>query len=448
MAQPGIDPLPLTEILMPADQAAVADAVRQAAEQAMPLYPIGGGTSLDYGASPGEPGPGLSLTGLCRLVDYPARDLTITVEAGMTIADVARRLAAERQRLPIDVPWPQRATVGGVVASCPAGPRQYRWGSIRDYVIGIRAVDGLGTAFSGGGRVVKNAAGYDLCRLLTGSLGTLGAIVEVTLMVKPMPETSALVACGVPDWETAERLLAGLVQTRTLPAAIELLAGPAWQLDPDLGSLPQSCVGRLAVGLEGTLSEVEWMVPQLQEEWARAGVGASTVLQGPSADQLWERLTQFPNPGEIHEGDSPIFAAREGDSPIFAARKLGQSPDAPLVVRVQVLPGQTVATIESLLRLDPGSSILAHAGNGMILARLSLAIDRAVAGIDGQLRPEVAAQGGSVVVLSRPAGAALGRQTIWGPPRPDHALMQSIKNQFDPKDVLNRGRFIFVSPNR
>jgi hypothetical protein len=127
---------------------------------------------------------------------------------------------------------------------------------------------------------------------------------------------------------------------------------------------------------------------------------------------------------------------------------LGQSPDPPLVVRVQVLPGQTVATIESLLRLDPGSSILAHAGNGMILARLSLAIDRAVAGIDGQLRPEVAAQGGSVVVLSRPAGAALGRQTIWGPPRPDHALMQSIKNQFDPKDVLNRGRFIFVSPNR
>ncbi len=321
---PSVDPLPLAEILAPPDQAAVADAVRRAAQQATPVYPIGGGTSLDYGAAPDEPGLGLSLAGLSRLVDYPVRDLTITVEAGMTIADLARRLAAQRQRLPIDVPQPQRATVGGVVASCPPGPRQYRCGGIRDYVIGIRAVDGLGTVFCGGGRVVKNAAGYDLCRLLTGSLGTLGVILEVTLMVKPKPETSALVACSLPDWETAEQILASLVRTRTLPAAIELLAGPAWQLDPDLGSLPPSCVGRLVVGLEGTLAEVEWMIQQLQEEWARAGIGSSIVLQGQGADRLWERLTEFPGSGEAagSEGDSP--RPTSGWCP--AARKPGQSP--------------------------------------------------------------------------------------------------------------------------
>ena len=156
-----IDNLPLADTLTPADQDGVAAAVRGAWQEGKPLYPIGGGTQLAYGARPAEPGLGLSLAGLNRVIDYPARDLTITVEAGVTIAELAGRLAAERQRLPVDVPFPAQATVGGAVALNAAGPRQFRWGTLRDYVIGVRAIDGSGTAFSAGGRVVKNAAGYN-----------------------------------------------------------------------------------------------------------------------------------------------------------------------------------------------------------------------------------------------------------------------------------------------
>ena len=104
----------------------------------------------------------------------------------------AEVLAAENQRLPIDVPAEEQATLGGVIATNWNGPRWYGQGSVRDYLIGVAAVDGHGTRFRGGGRVVKNVAGYDLCKLLTGSLGTLAILTEVTLKVKPIPEKTAL----------------------------------------------------------------------------------------------------------------------------------------------------------------------------------------------------------------------------------------------------------------
>ena len=116
----------------------------------------------------------LSLAKLNRVIDYPAADMTITVEAGMTIAELNRQLAAGRQWLPVDVPWPDRATVGGAIAVNAAGPRRYAYGTMRDYLLGFTAVDGTGMTFSGGGRVVKNAAGYNMCRLMAGSLGHAG----------------------------------------------------------------------------------------------------------------------------------------------------------------------------------------------------------------------------------------------------------------------------------
>jgi len=413
-------PLPLVEVAQPGDPAAVAELVQRAHRAGTPLYPIGGGTNLGYGVRPTEPGLGLSLAGLKRIVDYPARDLTITVQAGLTIAALAKRLAGEGQRLPVDVPHPEQATVGGIVAASPIGPRHYRWGTIRDYVIGLSAVDGLGTCFSAGGRVVKNAAGYDLCRLLTGSLGTLGVITQVTLMVKPLPETSALLACDVSGFDAAENLLAGLVHTKVQPSAIELVAGSAWKEDSLLGPLSDSRSVRLVVGLEGTLAEVEWMVHQLQEEWRRAGAVSTVTLRGLRADPVWDRLAEFPWQAQGANG---------------AAR---------LVVQIHVLPGCVVDAVRSVLETDPGASVLAHAGGGVIQARLDLKPEAAPAVLKGRLRPALARSGGSLVVLRQPEGAGLSREAVWGPPRPTHPVMQAIKDQFDPKGILNRGRFVFA----
>ncbi|MGQ9574379.1 MAG: FAD-binding oxidoreductase [Thermoguttaceae bacterium] len=416
--------LPLRELLHPADEAGVAAAVRTAYEKALPVYPIGGGTQLDWGARPTEPGVGLALAGLNQIVDYPARDLTITVQAGLTLAALAKRLGAQGQRLPVEVPQPEQATLGGIVATCPPGPRQYRWGSIRDYVIGLRAVDGTGQVFSAGGRVVKNAAGYDLGRLLTGSLGTLGVITQVTLMLRPLPETSALASCNVPDFDTAERLLAGLVHTRTLPSAIELLAGPAWREDPLLGPAADPPGLRLVVGLEGTLAEVEWMIGQLHKEWHQAGAACAVTLRGLRADPLWQRLTEFP------------------------AQNASGSVPGTIAVQIHVLPGCVVAAIGRVLEIDPAATIAAHAGAGIIRAVLNLGPKDLASVLDGRLRPMLSAIGGLVVVRREPPGMTLGWQTVWGPPRTVQVLMQAIKDRFDPKGILNRGRFVFAPPGR
>jgi len=428
--------LPLTETATPADEAAAAEVVEAAYRAGTPVYPIGGGTGLGYGARPATPGLGLSLAGMTEVIDYPSRDLTITAQAGITIEALAARLATQGQRLPVDIPQAARATLGGAVACSPSGARRYGWGTMRDYVIGLSAVDGRGRPFSGGGRVVKNAAGYNLCRLMTGSLGTLGVITQVTLMVKPQPEASALVACEVPDLDMAERLLAGMVRTETLPAAIELLTGPAWQ---DLGTHEQKkgispiCAkhppGRsaanwtyplfLLVGLEGTAAEVEWQIRQLHKEWQAAGVASPVTISGPQAAALWHRLTEFPA-----EAGEPGAAT-------------------PLVVRVGVLPDAVVTIVGRLLEMDPSCSMQAHAGDGVIVARPSWEPGAMGTGLKRRLRPAVTGAAGHLVVMSCPAEANLARESVWGPAGDGAAVMRAIKEQFDPKNILNPGRFVY-----
>jgi len=408
--------LPTKDTLHPATQDEIAAAVREACESGTPLYPVGGGTSLDFGLPPKAQGRGLSLAKLDRIVDYPARDMTVTVEAGVTMKSLADLLAKERQRLPVDVPQADRATIGGVIATNWNGPRRFGEGALRDFVIGIHAVDGRGLPFKGGGRVVKNVAGYDFCKLLTGSLGTLGVIDQVTLRLKPVPDQSALVACSLPDAAAADRHLAALVTSKTTPTAIELLAGPAWQDDAALAALNHSSASRLylVVGLEGTGKEVEFMIRQLSAEWKELGI-ESTLLVGEAA-ALWHRHIEIP-----------------------------AAVDSPLVHKASVVPSFVTAVIAAARRLDPDCSIQAHAGNGIVLIQMSTfpaqGLSRALV---GELQPVAAAHHGQVVVLANPSGAEMTHQSVWGVTDSPLDLMTAVKRHFDPKDILNRGRFVYV----
>ncbi len=400
--------LPLLKTVTPADEAAVARAVREAYEAGTPVYPIGGGTRLDYGARPNAPGLGLSLARLDGVIDHAVDDMTITVEAGITVAKLAKRLAAQRQRLPVDVRRPSQSTLGGVVARGAAGPRRYAFGTIRDYVIGLRAVDGRGTAFGGGGRVVKNAAGYNLCRMMAGSLGTLGVITRVTLMVRPLPGASALVACDVEDFDAAEKLLAGLVHSQTRPTAVELLAGPARQDTPGMTAMPSASVARLCVGFEGSELDVQWMVEQISDEWRPLGVKSTMAVGAGEADRLWDWLSDFP-----------------------------------AQIQIGVLPGAAVEVTRRLLQLDVACSVQAHAGDGLIHVALP-PLEPGEFGplLDAQIRPLVAQNGGNVVVTSWPDGAELTRRDIWGPPGAGATVARALKDRFDPKGLLNPGRFL------
>src|SRR5205814_7557519 len=199
----GFGPIPVVE---PVTVAEVSGVVRRAAQEGQAIYPLGGRTMLDLGLPPGRPGLAVSTTALSQVIDYPARDMTITVQAGITLARLQELLRAENQRLPVDVPQSERATLGGALAVNVSGPRRYGFGTFRDYVIGITVVNDEGHEAKAGGRVVKNVAGYDLCKLHIGALGTLGIITQVTLKLKPRPEEQALLTLGC-DSDAVEPLL-------------------------------------------------------------------------------------------------------------------------------------------------------------------------------------------------------------------------------------------------
>jgi len=408
------DRLPLLETHTPATVEELTQLVRDAADRQLALYPMGGGSSLELGLPAKRPGFGVSLTGLADTIDYPARDLTITAQAGVSLATLQATLAGEGQRLPIDAPSAEVATLGGLIATNFSGPSRFGHGTMRDHLIGIRAVDGRGVPFAGGGRVVKNVAGYDLCKLLTGSLGTLAIITEVTLKLKPLPPAHLLLACTPRDLAHAERLLAQLITSRVTPFAVELLAGPAWESPPGLFGTGSSPI-RLVVGLEGTETEVNWMRRQLQAEWSAAEVGETTELSGADYAAAWQQLVDFPKP--LH---------------------------APLVLKLTATPSRVTWLVEQIQTASPTVSIQAHAGNGILIARFaefpSEGLSRLLA---GELKPAAARAHGAVTILSNPSGSEMTPHSVWGATDVPFWLMKQVKQAFDPFDILNPGRFVY-----
>jgi glycolate oxidase FAD binding subunit len=311
------------------------------------------------------------------------------------------------------VPNADKATIGGVIATNWNGPRRYSQGPLRDFVIGIEAVDGNGLLMHGGGRVVKNVAGYDFCKLLSGSFGTLGIITQVTLKVRPIPERAAWLACSVDDPNKAEKMLAALQQSAVTPAAIELLSGPAWQNQPavaDLKLQPKSLA--LIVLLEGTTAEVLWMKDTLRREWRDAGLMNQLMQDG--CGEPWPQIIEF----SAHE-------------------------DNPLTVLASVTPSGVLPFVAACRKWDTDCSVLAHAGNGSVFVRFAKFPEKGLSQLlMGELQPAAAAHQGHVVILNAPPGTDVTHQSMWGGEAP-LGLMTAVKRRFDPLDLLNRGRFVY-----
>ena len=406
------DQLPIEEIERPQDQGELVQCVQTCYQQGLAMYPLGGETALGFGLMPQDQGIGVSLNGINRIVDFPARDLTVTVEAGVTLASLSSTLAEEGLCLPVHVSKAAIATVGGMVATNANGPGRYGFGTVRDYVIGIHAVDGTGTAFQGGGRVVKNVAGYDLCKLLTGSLGTLAVISQLTFKLKPVPQKWVSLICQLPDWETAESCLAALVHSEATPVAVELLAGPTQS--EAVTAVAEDGVAVLAVCCCGTEPEVDWMQQQLQQEWQSQGLSAH-VLVSAEHDALWEDLVEFPAAG----------------------------PHA-LALQASLVPSGVIDFVREVQAIDPQASILAHAGNGLVVVKMPELPEAGLTEVVvRKLQPLARRSQGNVVVLSAEGATDLSHRCVWGGTEMPFDLMARIKERFDPKNLLNPGRFVY-----
>jgi len=183
-----VDGLTPQAAVAPASYEQVAEVMGYAHAEELAVIPWGGGAHIHTGNVPARYDIALSLSRLNAVVEHEPADLTTTVQAGMTLSELQGRLGAAGQLLPLDPPGGERATIGGILAANASGPWRHAFGSARDMTIGLRVVTAEGRITRAGGRVVKNVAGYDLCKLYVGSLGTLGVIVEATFKLAPLPQ--------------------------------------------------------------------------------------------------------------------------------------------------------------------------------------------------------------------------------------------------------------------
>ncbi len=402
--------LPLVQSLQPGTVEELAGLVEQAYEQSVPMYPLGGQTALHYGLPAKTDGWGISTEKLNRVIDFPVKDLTLTVETGITIQALADMLANEGLMLPLDVPQQSQATLGGVIATNCNGPRRFGYGTVRDYVIGIQAVNGKGQLFHGGGRVVKNVAGYDFCKLLTGSMGTLGIISQATVKLKPVPEEAVTVAVSLDDGATVENCIAMLMESPTVPVAVELLYGARWSEyagDPNRRYT-------LAVQLAGTESEITWGQQRLADDLKACGAPGAFALSSEAHVALWQQIQEFP--AAEHE----------------------------LTIQVKTVSSGAVPVIEKCTETDPQCTIQSDIGNGVVTVGFEEMPETGISGlVVSQLGPLATVYHGHVETLRCPAPEDLTLGTMWGQLSGPQWLHNRVKEQFDPRGLLNPGRFVY-----
>jgi glycolate oxidase FAD binding subunit len=391
----------------------VAAVVAHAAEAIVPVVPWGGGSAIGVGVPPARAGIVLVLTRLGALVEHEPGDLTATAQAGITVAALQATLGARGQWLSLDPPDAERATLGGVLAANASGPRRHLYGTARDVLIGVTVVTADGALVHGGGKVVKNVAGYDLPKLFIGSFGTLGVIVEATVKLRPLPDEERLVAVRFERLDDAGAALRALLASDLIPTAVDLLDAVS---SAALG-LPAS-PATLAIGFDGLGEQVDWQIAALADVVVPCGGAKPTPL--PPA--TWSRLAS-------------------------AARDAFETPAA--IMTLSVLPGGVVDTIERGAEIARkrglASAWCAHAGVGHVTATLRAESSRqepaAVAAVLEEWRAAAHAGGGhaSVTWAPLPVKSAL---PVWDDAGPAGRLMQRIKAQLDPNNVLNPGRFV------
>ena len=284
------------------------------------------------------------------IVDYPARDMTITVGAGMSYGSLQTILRVENQQLPVDVAN-ENTSLGELVAYDICGPRQFGYGSLRDYVIGIEAVDGNGRVFHAGGRVVKNVAGYDLCRLLVGSRNQLGTITQLTFKLKPLPAQQSVVVAGFRSLRDLESALERLNLTATSPVILDVLGRAATSrlLTASVPELAETTHGQdaaalLVLGYEGPPAACQWQNKTLQNELAGTAVWCH-IASRADAFPIYCRTTQ---------------AAATGGN------------NDPWLARLITLPSRVVSSLSVLQ--EAGCEVFGRAGNGILFVRPSTQI--------------------------------------------------------------------------
>lgn len=399
-------------IVFPRTQTELAAVVAEAHRQQWRLLICGQASKIHWGGLTQQVDLVVCTQSLNRVIAHAVGDLTVTVEAGLPLATLQTHLAQAKQYVALDPAYPAVATLGGLIATRDAGSLRHRYGSLRDMCLGVTFVRADGQLVKAGGRVVKNVAGYDLMKLMTGSYGTLGIISEVTLRLYPVLDTSSTVLVSGSEREIAE-LTRSLLRSSLTPTAVDLLTASSlqtWPISGDMG---------LAIRFQGGEESVTVQCDRIVQQSLDLSI---QILESSQDSDFWQQRTQ----------------------------QFWQSPRPSVVVcKFGILPAQATRILSLFTQYgqQQGFSIQGrvHAGSGTGVLRLehdsignepSPAVEWIRA-----LRSHCQQAQGFLTVLDAPPTFKQAID-VWGYTGNALASMRKLKQQFDPQNILNPERFV------
>lgn len=418
-------------VLKPCSAAEVAEIIGFAAAEKLALVACGSRSKLELGMPPQRYDLALDMTDLRQIAHYDPGDLTVSVDAGIPLGELAKALAAKNQFLPLAVPCGANATAGGTIASGIDSTLRQQYGTARDFLIGSEFVDGTGKLCKSGGRVVKNVTGYDLHKLLIGSLGTLGVITRLNFRTYPLPELQSAFLAAFPSLDGALDYHASLLKSGLPFSNVELFdAGFAGRLAENLdqsGSVVEESLGaggwHVCASFQGNAAIMERIQRELQERSAQGQASRSHTLDAQRSDSL---------NGTLRDAFDWLRHATAGVTllrialPQFASgeiAELQQLANRPPLDGAFALRACNVAYL----------AVLADSED----AQTNTVLERCVS----ELFSRVEAKQGNATILHAPLGLK-DRVSAWGTKRADFSLMRRVKQAFDPHNIFAPGRFV------
>lgn len=380
-------------VLEPGSEREIADALRHADEAGLAVVPRGGGTKIDWGNPPQRADVILSTARLDKIIEHVWADLTVSVESGCTIQKLQTALAQHGQRLAVDPLWPSHATIGGILSANDSGSLRLRFGPLRDLIIGVTIVLPDGTIASSGGKVVKNVAGYDLPKLVTGGIGTLGVITRAVFRVHPLPRYARTLSVSTGTLEKIQQVILEVQDSQLAHTSLQVRV--AHYAEPEVDIL-----------FEGT----------------EAGIAAQDA-----------KFRELVRPAVVSEAAASIWSA---------SQEIWDAGESAAIAKITTLPASLADTTELVKRVADSRDSkwqLTIQATGVGWLRLEGSPENLHAALTN-LRGEIEAKGGSLVALHQPTGMA--RIDTWGQAGDALTLMQAVKSKFDPRNTLNPGRFV------
>ncbi len=399
-------------VAVPGTVEEVSRLLRVASEERLAVIPMGSGAARSLGNVPSRVDLAVSFARLDRVIAYSPDDLTLRVQAGATLVSLADALAPHGQFLPLDPPEGASRTVGGVVATGASGPLRFRYGTARDLLLGVRFVQADGTITWGGANVVKSVTGYDIPKLMVGSLGTLGLLAEMTLRLHPLPESEETRLVVFSEREPAGSFILSILDSPLQPNRLELLNSGALAAMGQRGG-PLGVAVSFGSAAEAVRSQCESLL-----DLARRSDGEGRSVSAPD---FWDRLGK----GIVLNSDREEIR-----------------------ISIATLPSELLSVLAQVELLGAGRGLrvaaVGEAGNGILHVKLtgSGPVEEWAAALVSTLRERLVPEGGSCVVEAAPR-AVLEQLDVWGPvDERSFGIMSRLKSEFDPREILNPGRFV------